>query len=144
MCKAKWEENGMFYENHKYDDMINLPHHQSEKHAHMDLIDRAAQFSPFAALTGFEDAILETGRITDSRIELEEDEKERLDIHFRKLRECLKEQPLVEICYFEADIFKEGGSYVTSTKRVKRIDENARKIVLVDGTSIEKIGRAHV
>ncbi|MBR3808529.1 MAG: hypothetical protein IKJ15_09200, partial [Lachnospiraceae bacterium] len=71
------------FESHEYDDIINLPHHKSQKHPHMDLYDRAAQFSPFAALTGFEAAIEETGRITEERVELDEDEKTRLDLSFR-------------------------------------------------------------
>ena len=78
-----------YEEEHKYDDIINMPHHTSSKHPQMSLYDRAAQFSPFAALTGFESAIEETGRITERRVELSEDEKEVLDLRFREIRERL-------------------------------------------------------
>lgn len=125
-------------ESHEYDDIINMPHHTSSKHPQMDLYDRAAQFSPFAALTGFESAIEETGRITDMRIELSEDEKAVLDVRFREIRESLSsgERLLVALTYFQADALKEGGAYVTVTGRVKKIDEDARKIMFEDRTSV--------
>lgn len=140
-------------ESHEYDDIINLPHHISSKHPQMSLYDRAAQFSPFAALTGFESAIEETGRITDSRVELSEDEKAVLDLRFREIRERLErgedlnvregvawsgsEKPLVTLTYFQADALKEGGKYVTVTGKVKKIDEEEHRIVFEDGMSVE-------
>ncbi|MBR3808142.1 MAG: hypothetical protein IKJ15_07210, partial [Lachnospiraceae bacterium] len=104
------------------------------------LYDRAAQFSPFAALTGFEAAIEETGRITEERVELDEDEKTRLDLSFRKIRKILEdktvEKPSVTLTYFQADALKEGGAYITLSGRIKKIDEDARKLVFKDGMSV--------
>lgn len=131
----RWQEE------HKYDDIINLPHHKSGKYPPMDLYDRAAQFSPFAALTGFESAIEETGRITEERMELSEDEKEALDLCFRGIREGLSnhttQNPFVTLTYFQEDALKEGGAYITISGRVKRIDEDHRKIIFEDGTGVE-------
>lgn len=130
----------MFQDTQKYDDIIFLPHHQSEKHPHMDLYDRAAQFSPFAALTGFDAAIEETGRITDFRVELDEDEKAILDIRFREIREsltkCQGEKTLVALTYFQADALKEGGAYLTVTGRIKKLYEDTRQIVFEDGMRV--------
>ena len=133
-------------ESHEYDDIINMPHHTSSKHPQMSLYDRAAQFSPFAALTGFESAIEETGRITERRVELSEDEKEVLDLRFREIREnlsggkksaqCVGERLLVTLTYFQADALKEGGEYVTVTGKVKKIDEEEHRLVFEDGMSV--------
>lgn len=125
-------------ESHEYDDIINMPHHTSSKHPQMDLYDRAAQFSPFAALTGFESAIEETGRITDVRVELSEDEKAVLDLRFREIRKSLSggDRVLVTLTYFQEDVLKEGGEYVTVTGRVKKINEDERRIVFEDGMSV--------
>ena len=129
------------YESHKYDDIIDLPYQKSQKHPHMDLYDRAAQFSPFAALTGFDDAIAETGRITEERIELDEDAKETLDLRYREIFEKLRhtgtEKPLITITYFRADSVKEGGAYVTVTGRVKKLDENSHRLTFEDGLSAD-------
>lgn len=128
-------------ESHEYDDIIDLPHYKSQKYPHMDLYDRAAQFSPFAALTGFEDAIEETGRITEERIELDENVKEALDAGFQALRKRLSykssEKPLVTITYFQADVLKGGGAYITATSRVKKLDENSRRLIIEDGLSVD-------
>ena len=128
------------FESHEYDDIINLPHHKSQKHPHMDLYDRAAQFSPFAALTGFEGAIEETGRLTEERIELDEDEKQVLDSKFREIRKVLEdktaENPYVSVIYFQADALKEGGAYITMSGWIKKIDEDTRKLVFEDGMSV--------
>lgn len=121
-------------EEHKYDDIIHLPHHVSKKHPQMSLLNRAAQFSPFAALTGHEDAINETARLTESFIELDEDKKEQLDEQLRLIRENLKQQPECEITYFKPDEKKDGGTYVTAHGRVKKIDEYERRIIFTDGT----------
>lgn len=119
----------------KYDDMIHLPHHVSSVHPRMPMLDRAAQFSPFAALTGYGSAIQETARVTDRRIELDEDAKADLDQKLRLL-EMSPEQPPVALTYFQPDEKKAGGAYITVTGRIKKVDEYARLIVLTDGRSI--------
>lgn len=119
---------------HKYDDIINLPHHVSKKHPQMSLLNRAAQFSPFAALTGHEDAIQETARLTDSFIELNEDKKEQLDEQLQLIRENLEQKPECEITYFRPDDKKDGGTYVTIRGRIKKIDEYSHQIIFTDGT----------
>lgn len=124
-------------EEHKYDDMINMPHHVSKKHPQMALADRAAQFSPFAALTGYEAAIAETARVTEDRPELSDTSREALDMKLQLLRECLTEKPAVEITYFVPDERKAGGSYVTVTGIVKKIDEYKHRIVMENGASVE-------
>lgn len=124
-------------EEHKYDDMINMPHHVSKKHPQMPLADRAAQFSPFAALTGYEAAIAETARVTEDRLELSDTSREALDMKLQLLRERLPEKPVVEITYFMPDERKAGGSYVTVTGVVKKIDEYGHKIVMENGASVE-------
>lgn len=120
-----------------YDDIIHLPHHRSKKHAPMPLIDRAAQFSPFAALTGHEAAIKETERLTDRKIELDEYEIAVLDDRLQKIKEQLKVYPEVTLTYFQPDIRKDGGEYVTVTERVKKIDEYAKAMIMEDGTRIQ-------
>lgn len=122
--------------NHKYDDIINLPHHVSRKHPQMPLINRAAQFSPFAALTGHEAAIQETARLTESFIELDEDRKERLDEQLQMLMENLGQKPECEITYFQPDEKKTGGSYLTICGRVKKIDQFEHQIVFTDGKTL--------
>ena len=119
-----------------YEDIIHLPHHCSKKHAPMPLADRAAQFSPFAALTGHEAAIKETARLTDRKIELDEYEIAVLDEKLQKIKEQLKAYPEVTITYFQPDMRKEGGEYVTITQRVKKIDEYAKAMIMEDSTRI--------
>lgn len=128
---------------HNYDDIINLPHHTSLSHPQMDILNRAAQFSPFAALTGYEEAINETARLTEQRVELDEGEKARLDEELVYIRQSQRENPSVSFTYFEEDSTKAGGSYKVYTGRVKRIDESERKIHFVDGNvlSMEDIVR---
>ena len=120
----------------KYDDIIGLPHHQSVKHPHMPSEDRAAQFMPFAALTGYGDAVDEAGRLTDERIDLEENYIEILDRKLQLIGKRIKSQPEVEITYFEKDAKKEGGSYQTIRKNVKKIDTYENVIVMVSGERI--------
>lgn len=122
---------------HKYDDMINMPHHVSKKHPQMPLADRAAQFSPFAALTGYEAAIAETARVTEERVELSDTSREALDMKLQLLRERLSEKPVVEIMYFVPDERKQGGSYVAVTGIVKKIDEYEHRIVMENGVRVE-------
>ena len=119
-----------------YDDIINLPHHTSSKHPRMPLADRAAQFSPFAALSGHSAAIMETGRLTDRRIELDEDTKSALDFKQSILADRIAEQPDVSITWFLPDNKKDGGQYITSVGRLKKIDDCKRLLCLIDGTEI--------
>jgi len=102
----------------------------------MDRSVRAAQFSPFAALTGYEAAIRETGRLTDRFVELEEYEKALLDEKLQQVRLCLPERPTVTVTYFQPDEQKEGGAYVQTSGAVRRIDEHKRVLVMVDGMEI--------
>ena len=106
----------------QYDDIIRLPHPDSPKHPRMSLYDRAAQFSPFAALTGHSAAIAETGRLTDRRVELDEYEMTRVDGELQHLQELLPGRPTASITHFVPDERKNGGSYQTVTGEVKRID----------------------
>lgn len=117
----------------EYDDIIDLPRPKS-KHKPMPMSDRAAQFSPFAALTGYGDAIDETARLTDARIELSEEERAELDYkqqHFAAL-----DAPTVAVTYFVPDERKEGGAYVTHTGVLKRVDEIERMVVFKDGLRV--------
>lgn len=123
-------------DNHKYDDIINLPHHVSAKHPQMSLHDRAAQFSPFAALTGYDAAVKETARLTDQRIEMDEYEQVALDERLQLVREHIKEKPEITILYFQPDERKDGGAYLSYTGNVKKIDDYERQIIMVDGMKI--------
>lgn len=120
----------------KYDDIINLPHHTSPKRPRMSMIDRAAQFSPFAALTGYDAAIKETGRLTDERIELSEESRAALDRKQQLLLDNLADYPKVSVTYFVPDERKSGGAYVTVTGQVKKVDEFERLLILTDSTKI--------
>ena len=120
----------------KYDDIINLPHHVSTTHPHMPMIDRAAQFQPFRALTGYEDAVHETARLTDEKIELTEDEKAILDMRLQKLADEISSQPKVTLTYFRPDKKKAGGAYLTVTGQLKKIDDYGGALVLLGGERI--------
>ena len=120
---------------HKYDDIIHLSRPQSRR-AKMSGYDRAAQFSPFAALTGFEAAIAETGRLTDRRIELDEGGKQLLDEQMQAVLEALPSQPRVEVTWFRYDERKAGGSYVTTTGHVKKVDVYNGWLIFTDGAAI--------
>lgn len=122
---------------HRYDDIIDLPHHVSRKHPQMPLLDRAAQFAPFAALTGHEEAIKETARLTEEEIELDENSKELLDLRLQRLQKHLSEHPLVTVTYFKPDEKKDGGAYETVTGKVKKVDEYAGELVFTDGRRVE-------
>ncbi len=119
-----------------YSDIIDLPHHVSGTRPHMSMRDRAAQFSPFAALTGYDAAIKETARLTDQREELDEDVKGKLSERLNLIQKNLAAAPEVEITYFVPDERKEGGAYSTVTGAVKKIDAVQRLVVLTDGTDI--------
>lgn len=116
-----------------YDDMIDLPRPTSTKHPRMPMSDRAAQFSPFAALVGHGAAIEETARLTDRKVELAEDEKAVLN---EKLRLLLETDGEGTFTWFLPDRKKEGGAYIDTTGRIKKIDPLAGRIVLMDGTVI--------
>lgn len=120
----------------EYDDIINLPYKKSITRPHMKLIDRAAQFSPFAALTTHSDVIKETGRLTSERITLDEDSMQLLDSKFQMLLANISEHPKVTFTYFVQDNYKSGGEYVEATGKVKKIDGIEPIIYLEDGTKI--------
>ena len=120
----------------EYGDIINLPHHVSIKRPRMTVIDRAAQFSPFAALTGYDAAIKETARLTDERLELDDYSANALSDRLQIIAERIAEQPEIAITYFQPDIRKSGGSYVTATSAVKKYDEHKRIVIMADGTTI--------
>lgn len=119
---------------HKYDDIIDLPHHVSPRHPQMPLSDRAAQFSPFAALTGHEAAIRETARLTDTFVELGEERKQELDGRLRMIKENQAQKPEIEATFFRPDLKKSGGAYITIRGRVKKVDEYNHQILFTDGT----------
>ena len=119
---------------HKYDDIIHLTRPVSGKRSPMSNYDRAAQFSPFAALTGYEAVIAETGRLTDTPIELDEGGKALLDEKLQRLREHLEDRPQVTFTVFCPDSRKTGGAYETRRGRVKKIDPVSRCLVLEAGT----------
>ena len=120
----------------KYDDIIYLPHHVSRIHPQMSMEDRAAQFSPFAALTGYEAAVKETARLTDDREELDEDEKTRLNAQLQKISARLQEQPEVMVTYFAPDERKTGGARQTYRGRLRKIDRNRKMLIMVDQTEL--------
>ena len=117
----------------KYDDIIGLEHHVSKTHPHMSVADRAAQFAPFAALTGYEEVIDEAGRLTQQRIQADEDRLAELD---DALRAVLAQGGAVKLVYFAEDDRKEGGSYRTIVGRIRKVDEVGRRLIMEDGTAI--------
>lgn len=121
----------------KYKDIINLPHHVSKKYPQMSLEARSAQFAPFAALTGYEEVVKETARLTEDRIELDEELKTILDQKIYLLKKQIKDNPEVAITYFVPDDKKEGGKYKTVTGKVKKIDNFNKSIILTSGEKIE-------
>jgi hypothetical protein len=121
---------------HKYDDIINLPHHVSKKHPQMSLHDRAAQFSPFAALTGHKAAINETARLTDEKQILSEDVIAKLSEQLNLIKENIGTNQTVTITYFVPDDKKSGGAYISHTGVVKKIDEYNHTVILTDKTVI--------
>ena len=124
-----------------YEDLYDLPHHVSKTRPQMSIGERAAQFSPFAALTGYEAAVEETARFTEERISLDEAEKERLNETLAQVRKRL-EKPAgpgnvrVRVTYFQPDERKDGGTYVTAAGEVKKLEEYRNLLILKDGTEI--------
>lgn len=123
-------------ENNKYDDIINLPHPKSSRHAPMSMIDRGAQFSPFAALVGYDDAIRETARLTESRVELDESTKTALDEKIRWIMESMAQKPRVSVTWFRPDERKNGGAYVETAGSVKKVDVYRRCLCMEEGEEI--------
>ena len=121
---------------HEYDDIINLPHHMSAERPHMPMIDRAAQFMPFAALTGYDAAIAETARLTDEKRELTEEQKEAIGKQLRALRDRLKTDPQVSVTYFVPDSRKAGGAYKTVSGAARRVDETRGVLEMCSGAVI--------
>lgn len=119
-----------------YNDIINLPHHESKKYKRMPTINRAAQFTPFAALTGYEDAIEETGRLTTERKEIDEYLKAEINDKLSFLAHSLETAPKVSITYYVPDLRKEGGSYVTITGTVKKVNTERKMVILDDNKKI--------
>ena len=119
-----------------YRDILEREHPTSPRHPRMPLSDRAAQFAPFAALTGYDDAIDETARLTESEVTLGEDLREELDQKQRYLVELLEHSPEVSVTYFVTDDRKAGGAYRTVIGRLSRVDEETRRMHLSDGTQI--------
>ena len=122
--------------NTNYEDIINLPHHVSKKHPQMSLEARSAQFAPFAALTGFEDIIEETARITDEKLDINEELKVILDNKLKNIINNISNRPKIICTYFIPDEKKNGGSYKTIQEKVKKIDEIEQKIIFENGTEI--------
>lgn len=117
----------------KYDEIINLPHHTSSHHKPMSMYDRAAQFASFDALSGLDEAIDETSRVTSEFVELSEDEQQELS---RRLAYAMEYDTVITITYFQPDSFKEGGSYRMARGTVRKIDPYAAALILADGQSI--------
>ena len=120
----------------EYDDIINLPHHVSKRHPQMTMLNRAAQFAPFAALTGYDAAINESGRLTDDWVEQGDYGNDLLNRKMEQIVSILPDHPVVTIYYFVPDEHKSGGSYQTVTGNVKRIDEYECLIELMNGIKI--------
>ena len=128
-------------DNRKYAGIMNLPHHVSPTRPQMPISDRAAQFSPFAALTGYDEAISETQRLTEEQVTLDETEVARINEQLSEIAQHLSERWQVTITYFLPDARKSGGAYLTDTGTVKKIDE-VEHVVRMDsgiGISMERI-----
>ena len=121
---------------HPYEDILHLPHHVSKERPHMSMLDRAAQFSPFAALVGYEDIIDETARLTGQKRELDESEKAELDRRIGVLIARLKDKPVVTVEHFVPDTLKSGGAYESKSGALVRISPVKKTLTLADGTTI--------
>ena len=121
----------------KYDDIINLPHFVSKKRPQMSLYQRSAQFAPFAALVGYDEAIEETARLVDKRIELSDEEIEKLNIKLQKIIENINSKPIISVTYFIPDTYKNGGKYVTITGNLNKIREYPYTLILEDNSEIK-------
>ena len=119
-----------------YEDIVNLPPHISKKHPQPTMMDRAARFAPFAAITGYEEMVLEEARVTEERVDLDEGALSLLNEKLNMIQEFLDEEPEVTIMYFEPDKKKTGGAYVNIAGIVKRIDEYEHLVIMTDGKKI--------
>ncbi|GAB6981938.1 hypothetical protein [Prevotella dentasini] len=126
--------------NESYDDIIHLPHPVSKTHPPMSLYNRAAQFAPFAALTGYQAAIEEEARYTEQRIELAEDDYRELNRKMTTIAAHVNEHPAASITYFQPDGYKDGGAYLTITQTIKAINEDTHEIILDTGQAIPLSG----
>lgn len=120
----------------KYEDIINLSHYEPNYHPRMSMYKRSAQFAPFSALVGYDEQVQECSRLTDKRLEMDDESKEIINNKLNKINEFIKNNPEVEITYFIPDGKKEGGKYVTEKVNVKRIDFINRFIKLTDNKKI--------
>lgn len=125
-----------YKDRHRYDDIMELPHHQSADRAHMSVYDRAAQFSPFAALSGHKEAIDETARLTEEELRLDEASIEKINEKLGEISRRLSEKPNVAVTYFRPDTLKKGGAYLTDVGTIKRIDEIEQFIIMDSGMKI--------
>lgn len=116
----------------RYEDIINLPHHQSATRPRMSNYDRAAQFAPFAALKGYEEEIDEAIRTTDSKIELSDEQLYQLNEKLNELKQIIEEQPTIKVCYFVKDAKKSGGKYISIVQQIRKIDEYKKKLIFSD------------
>ena len=121
---------------HPYEDILSLPRPVSKAHAPMSLLDRAAQFSPFAALSGYEDALAETARLTETPIELDVDAKADINEKLVCLQTHIAQSPQVTVTYFEPDIWKAGGAYVTVTGIVRKLNPLEKWLLLDSGAKV--------
>ena len=119
-----------------YEDIVNLPPHISKRHPQPTMIERAARFAPFAAITGYEEMVLEEARVTEERIELDESTLAMLNEKLNIIHDSLDSEPVIQITYFEPDKKKSGGAYISVTGMVKRIDEYERLVIMSDGKKI--------
>lgn len=122
---------------HKYDDIINLEHHVSTKHSRMSLENRSAQFAPFSALTGYEEAVKEEARVTESRIDIDEEAKIEVNEKLNYIMRHLDKNIIVSVTYFEKDKKKQGGSYKTIKGMIKKIDDSRKTIEMQTGEIIK-------
>ena len=129
--------SGYYKDEHRYDDMMHLPHHQSTKRAHMSLHDRAAQFAPFAALTGHEAAIEETARLTEDEITLDDTALADINDRLYEISQHLSEQWKVSVTYFRPDAKKQGGAYLTDVGTIRKINEIEQFIIMDSGICIK-------
>lgn len=120
----------------EYESLLHLPHPTSPKHPRMPIGDRAAQFAPFAALTGYDDVIVETARLTDDPTQLTEESLAILDSKLRALETIIETAPEITVRFFEADKRKQGGAYKTVTKGLRRVERTERCLLMTDGERI--------
>lgn len=116
----------------KYDNIINLPRYELKNHKRMSMESRAAQFSPFAALTGYSESVKETARLTNEKIVLSDDMKSKIDMKLQLIEEHINERPEITIIHFVKDLKKSGGDYFEYTGNVRRIDKVGSKIIFAD------------